>query len=250
MTPLPDLDSLVKIVRADASSDDPLDQLAQAARSVGEMEQLSDNLLDHFVEACRDNGRTWSEISSALGVSRQAAHKRFSGTVPSSPRFPGTATLERFTERARAALRDATLQARDLGQGWVGTEHLLLALFEPAEALAAQVLRDIGLTRDAVEDRLKTTPDPEPQPGQRDKAAGGEVGYSPRAVQALRYAVEEALKLGHNYVGTEHLLLGLFDDPDTVAARLLSSLGGDYEDVLGRLGEKFTAFKRAREQGQ
>src|SRR5271156_2533152 len=121
MTPLPDLKAFVEMVRADAASDDPLEQLGQAAQSVSEMEQLSDNLLDHFVEACRANGRTWTEISSALGVSRQAAHKRFSAAMPGSVRLPGAATFERFTERARAVLRDATQQAREFGQPFVGT---------------------------------------------------------------------------------------------------------------------------------
>jgi Clp amino terminal domain, pathogenicity island component len=250
MTPLPDLKSLVDIVRADATSDDPLEQLAQAARSVGEMEQLSDNLLDHFVEACRANGRTWTEISAALGVSRQAAHKRFSAAMPGFARLPGQATLERFTERARAVLRDATEQARDFGQPFVGTEHLLLALFQPAEAVAAQVLRELGLTADAVRDQVRA--DPEVGADSRDagKPAGDEVGYSPRAIRTLRHAVEEALKLGNNYVGTEHLLLGLFDDPDALGARILTSMGGDYEDIRERLVEKFATIKRAKEQGQ
>jgi hypothetical protein len=250
MTPLPDLKSLVEIVRADASSDDPLEQLAQAARSVSEMEQLSDNLLDHFVEACRANGRTWTDISSALGVSRQAAHKRFSAAMPGFARFPGTATLERFTDRARAVLRDATQQAREFGQPFVGTEHLLLALFEPAEALAAQVLRELGLSVDAVRDQVRSDPAAGADSREGGKPVGDEVGYSPRAVQALRHAVEEALKLGHNYIGTEHLLLGLFDDPDALGARILSSMGGDYEDVRELLAEKFASIKRAREQGQ
>ena len=249
MTPLPDLKSLVDIVRADATSDDPLEQLAQAARSVSEMEQLSDNLLDHFVEACRANGRTWTEISSALGVSRQAAHKRFSAATQGYVRLPGTATFERFTERARAVLRDATQQARDFGQPFVGTEHLLLALFEPAEALAAQLLREIGLSADAVRDQLRADPAAGAESQEGGKPVGDQVGYSPPAVRALRYAAEEALKLGHNYVGTEHLLLGLFDDPDALGARILTSLGGDYEDIRERLAEKFASIKRAREQG-
>jgi hypothetical protein len=252
MTPLPDLKAFVEMVRTDAASDDPLEQLGQAAQSVSEMEQLSDNLLDHFVEACRANGRTWTEISSALGVSRQAAHKRFSAAMPGSVRLPGAATFERFTERARAVLRDATQQAREFGQPFVGTEHLLLALFEPAEAVAAQLLQEIGLSADAVREQLRREPEAEAGAGPRDgaKRAGDEVGYSPLAIRALRHAAEEALKLGHNYVGTEHLLLGLFDDPDALGARILTSMGGDYEDVMERLSEKFTAMKRAREQGQ
>jgi ATP-dependent Clp protease ATP-binding subunit ClpC len=167
--------------------------------------------------------------------------------MPGFARLPGTATLERFTERARAVLRDATRQAREFGEPFVGTEHLLLALFEPAEALAAQVLRELGLSADAVRDQLRSHPAAGAESREAGKPAGDEVGYSPRTIQALRYAVEEALKLGHNYVGTEHLLLGLFDDPDAVGARILTSLGGDYEDIRERLAEKFPSVRRARD---
>jgi ATP-dependent Clp protease ATP-binding subunit ClpA len=243
MTPLPDVQALIEIVRSDAPSDDPLDQLAQAARSVGEIEEVSDALLGHFVESCRASGYSWSQISSALGVSKQAVHKRFAGVTP---------TFERFTPRARMVLRDARDQARALGRSAVGTEHLLLALFEPAEALAAQVLRDAGLRRDAVVARLQADPTagtvPSREGGSVAGGAGsGEIGYSPRARAVLRNAVDEALKLGHNYIGTEHLLLGLFDDPDALAAQILASLGATYEDTQQRLAEKLAAVKRARE---
>jgi hypothetical protein len=236
MTPLPDLESLIDIVRSDAPGDDPLQQLAQASRSVGEIEDLNDALLDHFVQSCRASGCTWSEISSVLGVSKQAAHKRFASVTP---------TFERFTPRARAVLSDARERARAAGEGAIGTEHLLLALFGPAEALAAQVLRDSGLSRDAVQARLGAD-DHRPQ---GSPPGGGGVGYSPRAVAALRHAVDEALQLGHNYVGTEHLLLALFGDSDAHGGRILVSLGATYDDIRERLIQKFAAMQRAREAG-
>ena len=247
MTPLPDVQALIAIVRADAPSGDPLDQLAQAARSVSEIEEVSDALLGHFVESCRAGGYSWSQISSALGVSKQAVHKRFAGVTP---------TFERFTLRARSVLRDATNQARAYGRSAVGTEHLLLALFEPAEALAAQILHDAGLRRDAVAARVRGDADPgpaspsggAPETGEATgEGASGEVGYSPAARAVLRNAVDEALKLGHNYIGTEHLLLALFDAPDTPAAGILAAMGLSYGDTRNRLAEKFAAMKRARE---
>ena len=137
MTPSPTLAELIEIVKADAARDDTLGQLAQASRTVSDLEQVSDELLGHFVDQCRRGGHSWSEISAALGVSKQAAHKRFSFGAPA---------FERFTERARAVLSPgAEEQARLLGHGFVGTEHLLLALFEPAESMAARILSDLGV---------------------------------------------------------------------------------------------------------
>src|SRR5882672_11123453 len=143
MTPGPSLQALIAAVRADAAADDDLEQLAMASRTVAELEEVADATLGHFVDQCRHNGRSWSEISKALGVTKQAAHKRFAAP-----------TLERFTPRARAAVRAAADDARSLGQGFIGTEHLLLGLLAPAEGVAAQVLDEAGITRAIVEPQI------------------------------------------------------------------------------------------------
>src|SRR6204780_4207337 len=106
MTPAPTLQELIDGVRADSSDDDVLTQLSQASKTVADLEQISDALLGHFVDQCRRSGHSWSEISGALGVSKQAAHKRFSFDVP---RF------ERFTERARSVLAQSEEEAQHLG---------------------------------------------------------------------------------------------------------------------------------------
>jgi Clp amino terminal domain, pathogenicity island component len=223
------------VVHADAVSDEPLELLAQASRSVGEIEAVGDALLDHFVESCRSAGFSWTEISGALGVSKQAAHKRF--TAPAA-----APTFERFTQRARGVLTGAVEEARALGAPSVGTEHLFLALYQQPEGLAAQVLNEIPLGRDAVVATMAEL---------AGGAAGGppirgDIGYSRRARQVLRHAVEEALTLGHNYIGTEHLLLALFVDPDALAARVLANRGVSYGDVKRRLMAKFAATLQAR----
>ncbi len=145
MTPAPSLQELITTVRADTESDDVLAELATAATTVAQVEEVADALLAHFVDQCRRNGRSWSEISGALSVTKQAAHKRFSSPAP---------TLERFTERARSAVRAASEEARLLGHNYIGTEHLLLGLFEPSGGLAAQVLDEAGITRIRVEERV------------------------------------------------------------------------------------------------
>lgn len=229
MTPAPNLQELIDVVRADAPAGDALDQLAQASRTVAGLEEVGDALLGYFVDQCRRSGRSWSEISASLGVSKQAAHKRFSVSAP---------TFERFTERARAVLSGAADQARSLGSGSIGPEHLLLALFEPADALAAQVLAEAGIMRAVCEEQVLA----HAKAGARPDAGGP--GFSPQALEVLRGAVEEALRLGHNYVGTEHLLLALFGNPDDLAAKVLAGLSIRHDDMRSRLTERLAGFTK------
>ncbi len=221
MTPAPSLQVLIDTVASDAESTDPLDRLAQASRTVLDLEEVADALLGHYVDQCRRGGHSWSEISAALGVSKQAAHKRFSAT--SAPAF------DRFTPRARAALRGAAEQARALGYGFVDTEHLLLALFDLPEGLAARLLGEAGITRSACEQPVRSRTD-KGTPGPR-----GQLPFTDGMIEVLRGAVEESLLLGHNYIGTEHLLLALFRDPGDPAAETLTALGGSYEHMKARL---------------
>jgi hypothetical protein len=233
MTPSPTLQDLIETVRTDATSEDPLEELGQAARTVGEIEEVADSLLGHFVDRCRRSGRSWSEISSVLGVSKQAAHQRFAIPLPTA-----APTFERFTERARAVLSDSAGQARGLGHNYVGTEHLLLALFEPPEAIAAQVLHEYGLRHSAVEELVTAGS------GRGSTPVAGETPFTPGAIDTLRHAVVEALRLGHNYIGTEHLLLALFDDADSPAAKILAALGMTYDDAMDRIQQKFASLRR------
>jgi hypothetical protein len=219
MTPGPTLQELIDGVRADTPEGDPLLQLAQASRTATDLEQTSDALLGHFVDQCRRSGHSWSEISGALGVSKQAAHKRFSFDVPD---------VERFTERARSVLARSEEEAHSLGHGFVGTEHLLLALFEVPEGLGARVLAQAGITRSGAERRILE----QIKPG--SGAEHGRLPFTPRAKAAVHNAVGEAVKLGHTYVGTEHLLLGLCADQHGMAAQALTALGATYEDLRAR----------------
>jgi hypothetical protein len=223
MAPSPALQDLIDSVRADAGGDDPLDQLVQASRTVAELGRLSDALLGHYVDQCRRRGHSWSEISRALGVSKQAVHKRFS---------PGPPTFERFTERARAVLAGAAVEARRLGHRSVGTEHLLLALFDPPDSVAARVLAALGLTRSETEERVRARTSR--AAGSPRSALPAEPTFTGRAKEALRAAVEEALGLGHTDVGTEHLLLGVSRQGGGAAAGVLASLGTTGDDVRVR----------------
>ncbi len=230
MTPAPNLQELIESVRADAESTDALDQLTTASRTMAELEDVVDAVLAHFVDQCRRAGRSWSQISTALGVTKQAAHKRFSLSAAALERF-AEPTFERFTPRARSVLRAAVEEAKALGHAEVGSEHLLLGLFEPSGGIAAQVLGEIGIARDQVVGQIvRISP--------RGTETIADPPFGAAAKSALGLAVSEPLRFGHNYIGTEHLLIALFDGADDNAATVLATLGARRDDVRGRVVAK------------
>ncbi len=223
MTPPPTRQELIELVEREASGSTPLEQLGAAASTVAELESVGDAVLSHFVDQARHNGHSWSEISGALGVTKQAAHKRYSLT-------------DRFTPRARRVIEQAESVARALGHNFVGTEHLLLAQFEEAESVAAKVLAGLGATREAVaREVLERVP-------RGTLAAGGALPFTPRAAEMLAATAGLAIELGHNYIGTEHLLLATFVDAEGVAAQVLAALGIDRDQVRARIVEILSGF--------
>jgi hypothetical protein len=216
MAPPPSLQELIAVIRQDSPTDDPLDLLATASTTVTDLSTVGDSVLDHFVAGARRDGRSWAEISSVLGVSKQAAHKRFSPSIQLSP----SGNFERMTPRARKTVEAAVEIARGLGHHYVGTEHVLLGQFAEPEAVAARVLATHGLTSANVTEKLLAiTPNGAPI------SDDSQPPFTPRAKQLLSGAVAEALKLGHNYIGTEHILLALFHDGESLAAKIIDELG-------------------------
>ena len=228
MAPAPELKELIRTVEVDAAAPEPLRQLAMASQTAAELTETSDALVGHFVDRCRKAGHSWAEISGALGVTKQAAHKRFSWATPA---------LERFTARAREAVDAATDAAKALDQPYVGTEHVLLGLFEPEGSIALAILEEAGLTRDGVEAALLARIP-------RGAGAPGEPPLTPRAASALAGALSEALALGHNYIGTEHILLGLFREPEGVAYLLLEEAGVTHDACRAKVLEMLSGYAK------
>jgi hypothetical protein len=225
MTPAPSLHDLIETVRRDAESDDVLDQLATARAMVTDLSETGDAVLGHFVDRARGSGRSWTEISNVLGVTKQAVHKRFTKV-----------SLERFTDRARRTFDAASEQARALGHRYVGTEHLLLGLLTEPEGVAAKVLNGAGIERDATEAAVLRAV------ARQDSSVEGELPFTPRAKGALEGALSQALEWGHNYIGTEHLLLGLYSEPRGIAAKVLLDLGLDAETAQTRTIEILSGY--------
>jgi len=228
MTPAPSLTEIIDAIRADSPSADPVEQLITAAEMVAEIGEVSDSALSFFVDQCRRSGRSWTEISAALGVTKQAAHKRFTATEP---------TTELLTARAQAALFAAGQEAIRLGHNYVGTEHLLLGLFEAKNSVAGLVLNDRGIARKSVRERVAAAVPP--LRAHRPSTPGP---YTPRATQCLTRATSEALEMGHHYVGTEHLLLGVAADADCLAAQVLTELGTTHDDLRAAVIARLSAF--------
>jgi ATP-dependent Clp protease ATP-binding subunit ClpA len=240
MTPPPDIQDLINTVRQDTGSDNAIAQLVTAAATVAELEDTSDALLGHFVDRCRREGRSWSEISAALGVTKQAVHKRFSAAVADQiiAAVPAP-TFERFTPRARGVLKAAGEAAHAAGHPRVSSGYLLLGLFAEPEGVAARALEATGVSREHVRAALQTTAGPDvhaaaggPGPAGSPEDTGR---YTPDAKRVLRDALAVALELAHNYIGTEHLLLGLYGDPASPAARILASAGASADDTRAQV---------------
>ena len=238
MTPPPSLQELIDTVRQDSRSDSALDQLVTAAAAVAQLEETSDALLGHFVDRCRHAGRTWSEISKALGVTKQAVHKRFATTLADQIiAATENPTLERFTARALSVLAAAMRYARASGPAPVSSAHVLLALYAEPEGVAAKVLRTMNVGEEGVRAALGIAGG---EPGAAESGTGAthddavdSAGlaraavrdFTPDGRQALRDALAVALELAHNYIGTEHLLIGLYRNPDSPAAAILAEAG-------------------------
>ena len=133
--------------------------------------------------------------------------------------------FERFTERARQVVVLGQDEARGLKHNYIGTEHILLGLLREEEGIAARVLESLDITVEQVRARVTATV------GQGDGVTTGQIPFTPRAKKVLELALGEGLSLGHNYIGTEHLLLGLVRENDGVAARILLELGTDAETI-------------------
>jgi ATP-dependent Clp protease ATP-binding subunit ClpA len=237
VTPPPTLQELIEIVRHDADSDHPLDQLVVAAAAAAQLEETTDALLGHFVDRCRRDGRSWTEISSALGVTKQAVHKRFAPAlaahiVAATP----NPTFERFTDRARHVVAASRHAATSLGAERVDPEHILLGLFAEPAGIAGRALAAMNVTEGTVLSALparQVPPRDDSQPaadgiGGAHAAPDGDSAapaFSEDGKGVLSDALAEALKFGHDYIGTEHILLGLYGNPGSTAARVLLEAG-------------------------
>ena len=148
--------------------------------------------------------------------------------------------FERFTDQSRRAVVLAQEEARQLNHNYIGTEHLLAGLRRETLGVAARALESAGITMDAVRAEI------EKLVGRGQLAPSGHIPFTPRAKKCLELSLREALNLGHNYIGTGHLLLGLIGNDDCVAVQVLGGLGAD----LGQLRAQVIRAIEEQPEGQ
>jgi len=226
------LDNLVSFVRAMNPDGGPLDNLADAMAAAGQLEVQSDALIGYFVDQARRSGASWSQIGASMGVSKQAAQQRFVARWES-------ADFSRFTGRARNVLAAAGRIAAGGGAEQVEVAHLAAGLLIEPDGLAARVIHGAGLRDGQVLAALGVAA--APGGGDADAEALRQLRFTDAGRAALRETVKAALRLGHNYVGTEHLLLGILLAGGD-AERSLTGLGLTAERAEQALAAEFAAI--------
>lgn len=145
--------------------------------------------------------------------------------------------FERFTDRARRVVVLAQEEARMLNHNYIGTEHILLGLIHEGEGVAAKALESLGISLEAVRQQVEEII------GQGQQAPSGHIPFTPRAKKVLELSLREALQLGHNYIGTEHILLGLIREGEGVAAQVLVKLGADLNRVRQQVIQLLSGYQ-------
>ncbi len=149
--------------------------------------------------------------------------------------------FERFTDRARRVLVLAQEEARLLNHNFIGTEHILLGLIHEGEGVAAKALESLGISLEAVREKVEETIGP------AGSSTTGSPPFTPRAKKVLELSLREALQLGHNYIGTEHMLLGLVREGEGVAAQVLVNLGADLSRVRQQVIQLLSGYQAGKE---
>jgi hypothetical protein len=228
------LDELIGLTHERSSSGLPLDRLGAAVRLSGELGDLSDQLLSHFVQEARRAGCSWAQIGDVLGISRQAAQQRFVGRwlgrLKGRGKRGSAAGWAGYTDRARRIVELAQEEARRLDHNYVGTEHLLLGILREPRGVGAKALEALSISLDRIRDSVQA------KIGRGDPSSVRlPIPFTPRAKKALDTSVGEAKSLGHNYVGTEHILLVLVGLGEGVAAEILEELGASKDRIRERI---------------
>jgi ATP-dependent Clp protease ATP-binding subunit ClpA len=230
---LDNLISYVKTIRPQAGA---LENLSDAVNVAAELDETSDALIGYFVDQARRSGASWSQIGASMGVTKQAVQKRFVSQWES-------AEFSRFTERARNVLAAAGRVAAGAGAAPVGTGHLAAALLSEPDGLAVKIIHGARLSDEGVLSALGL--EPAPPGGGADLAALRELRFTEAGRAALRGTVMTALRMGHNYIGTEHILLGILHGDDETGQRL-AGLGLTSDRAERALADLFARIQASR----
>lgn len=214
MNDLPTLEELVALIEQRAGTTDPLSQLTEAVMVSGQISELSDGLLGHFITLARNSGASWVAIGERMGTSKQAAQKRFAGMR----RRRGGFFLNRLTEDARAVVRRAVELAREMGSDEVQPDHVLLGLMEGS--MVSWAVGDLGGSPEAISTTIRSQ-----MTSDSSGSKNGHVPFSHRSKIALEVALREAIHAGVRQIGVEHVFYGILRDGTAQGVRVLAKSG-------------------------
>jgi hypothetical protein len=229
------LDDLINVIKQVHT--EPLDQLTDAVLAAETLGEVADHLIGHFVDQARKSGASWTDIGKCMGVTKQAAQKRFVPKVPTAEEASAldpSAGFGRFTPRARNVVVVAQNKANEAGNNEIGPDHLLLALFADPDGLAAKLLAGQGVDADKVNKAVTLPPRVDDVPVL--------IPFNAQAKKVLELTFRQALRLGHNYVGTEHLLLALYEAEDDDGT--LHGLGVDRDRFERELIDALSSYTK------
>ncbi|WP_055599757.1 Clp protease N-terminal domain-containing protein [Streptomyces aureus] len=221
------LDELIEAIKK--VHPDALDQLSDAVIAADHLGDVADHLIGHFVDQARRSGASWTDIGRSMGVTRQAAQKRFVPKDPDAEKMDPSAGFGRFTPRARNVIVSSQNEAKSAGNDEITPGHVALGLLAEPEGLAVLWIASRGVTPERLREAVTATL---PPPAAEVPAL---VPYDAAAKKVLELTFREALRLGHNYVGTEHILLALMEHEDGTG--VLADLGLDKETAERQITE-------------
>jgi hypothetical protein len=210
------LDDLIESIKKTHPA--ALDQLSDAVLAADHLGEVADHLIGHFVDQARRSGASWTEIGRSMGVTKQAAQKRFVAKGD-GPGLDASQGFSRYTGRARKVVVAAQEEARARSNDQIGVAHLVLGLVADPAALGARAIVAQGVPLDAVRQTAIAT-----LPAAAD-AVPALIPFDAHAKKALELTFREALRMSHNQVGTEHILLALLELEDGTG--VLAGLGVD-----------------------
>lgn len=220
---------------------DTLEQLQDAVLAAEHLGEVADHLIGHFVDQARRSGASWTDIGKRMGVTKQAAQKRFVAKS-SGEEIDFEEGFGRFTPRARNVVVASQEEARGAGNAEITPAHLALGLLHEPESLAVLTMKELGVSPETARRTLVgTLPAPSGE-------LGALIPFDGATKKALELTFRQALRLGHNYVGTEHVLLALLEQED--GAGTLTGLGLARDAVEGQIVRTLSVLSGAPQDPQ
>jgi hypothetical protein len=231
----PRLDDLIHHIENERPENTALQHLGQSVGLASHLGELADHLVGHFVDQARNAGASWAEIGDALGVTKQAAQKRFVAKTRIEHEAVGQgrakSMFERFTDEARTVVVGSEEHCRQAEHPEVGTGHILLALVDDPNGPATRVLIAKGVSPDKVREAIRAALGP----GQGRMK--GHIPFAADAKKLLELSLREALRTQSDHIGVEHILLGLLRDEKSLGAKTLADFGVDRKQVETAIAE-------------